>query len=105
MLYVTIRKWPLHLGYQTLGPLSVSAVATLTKLENFGREVGIIKTSFAVAPLVFYPIVGELLKVFGWRGPFGFIFGAGKYSNAIPVGLNRYIVASRSLTDDLVSAT
>lgn len=65
-------------------PLSISAVSTLTKRENVGREVGIIKTSYALAPLIFYPIIGELLEVFGWRGPFGFIFVAGKYSYPIP---------------------
>ena len=72
----------MRVGYQTLGPLSISAVATLTKLESFGREVGIVKTSFALAPLAFYPVVGELLKIFGWRGPFGFIAGVGKHCYA-----------------------
>ena len=77
--YKTSKGTVMRVGYQILGPLSVSAVATLINPKYFGREVGIIKTSFAFAPLVFYPIVGELLKVFGWRGPFGFIFGTGKH--------------------------
>ena len=64
---------PLYSGFKFLGPTSIAAIACLTTPDKFGREVGILEISFALAPLVGYPIVGELLERFGWRGPFDFL--------------------------------